>query len=291
MNNLLVVLAYCPKDLEITKKLLFWIYELGSCKPHSILLVADSAVPQPTMRELMDIVRPVFHNVQTMIVTVPAHATFPPNVMFLQAANKVKENYKHDFLWLEPDSIPIYPGWLEDIADEYSRCPSRFMGSIIHQEGQPGMPSDYLNGVAAYPNDAIDLFKNIASIKDGTQAWDIGSAALVVPKAMNTPKIFHFYGLKDLPPVFVATKLPDSPKNHVTLDFVPENAAIFHRSKGGELIDLLRAKITSDKTPPQNLSALEIDTPQTPNGLAQLAATEQPEKRTTGRPKKVETVA
>jgi hypothetical protein len=284
MNNLLVVLAYCPKDLEITKKLLFWISELGSCKPHSLLLVADSAVPQPTMRELMDIVRPVFHKVHTMIVTVPSNVTFPPNHMFLQAANQVKENYKHDFLWMEPDSIPIGEEWLEEIAMAYDDCPSRFMGSIIHQEGQPGMPSDYLNGVAVYPNDAIDLFKNIPTIKDGTQAWDIASASVVIPKAMNTPLIKHFYGLKDLPPVFVASRATDAPKNHVTLDFVPKEAAIFHRSKGGELIDLLRAKrnasIPAKSSSPEgenkfsltetmlagaptpNLSAPEIDTPQ-----------------------------
>lgn len=242
MNQpLLVVLPYHSGDFEIAKKLLDWIVELGSCKPHSLLLAADSAVPQSTMRELMDIVRPMFHKVETMIVTVPANAAWPPNSMFLQAANQVKENYKHDFLWMEPDSIPIYPGWLDDIAEEYGECPKRFMGSIIHQEGQIGLPADYLNGVAVYPNDAIEILNNLPTVKDGTQAWDIGSASAVIPKAMNTNLIYHFFGTKEMPPVFVSAKMPDSPKNHVTLDFVPLGAALFHRSKDGKLIELLRA--------------------------------------------------
>jgi hypothetical protein len=175
----------------------------------------------------------------------------------------------------------------------------RFMGSIISQQGQAGLPEKYLNGVAVYPNNAIEIFDKIPTIKDGTQAWDIGSTASVVPRAMNTPLIFHFYGLKDMPPIFVSAKAPDAPKNHVTLDFVPLQAAVFHRSKDGGLIDLLRARrnaVPETKTVvvaelfvepksepvvdmlPPNLSAPEIDTP-------------QPEKRGPGRPRKVEGAA
>lgn len=243
MNQpLLVVLPYHSGDFKIAKKLLDWISELGSCKPHSMLLCADSAVPQEQMRELMDIARPNFVRVTTMIVTVPASAAWKPNEMFLAAARQVKETCKLPFLWLEADAIPIYAGWLDDIAEAYKECPARFMGSIIKQTGQVGLPAEYLNGVAVYPNDAIEIFEKIATIKDGTQAWDIGGASVVVPRSMNTPLIFHYYGTKELPPVFVAARASDAPKNHVMLDFVPFTAAIFHRSKGGELIDLLRAR-------------------------------------------------
>ena len=66
MNQpLLVVLPYFGGDLEIAKKLIEWIVELGSCKPHSLLLCADSKVPQDQMRALMDLARPVFHKVET----------------------------------------------------------------------------------------------------------------------------------------------------------------------------------------------------------------------------------
>lgn len=247
MNNpILVVIPYHAGDLEITTKLLQWIAELGSCKPHSLLLCADSLVPQGEMRELMDIARPHFVRVTTMIVTVPPSTpeqkVWPPNIVFLNVARQVHETSKFPFLFLEPDAIPMYSGWLDDIAEEYAESPMRFMGSLIKQNGQEGLPPEYLNGVAVYPNDAITVFDKIASIKDGTQAFDIGSASIAVPRSANTPLIQHFWGTKEMPPVFVESKSPDSPKNHVTLEFIRPAVAIFHRSKDGKLIDLLRAK-------------------------------------------------
>lgn len=248
MNKpLLIVLPYFSGDFEIAKKLLIWIAELGSCKPHSLLLCADSLVPQEKMRELMDIARPHFIRVTTMIVTVPMataeQKVWAPNIVFLNVARQVHETSKLPFLFLEPDAIPIYPGWADDIAEEYEECPARFMGSIVKQVGQPGLPPEYLNGVAVYPNDAIEVFERIASVKDSSQAFDVGSASVVIPRAMNTPLIQHLWGEKDLPPIFVKSKLPTSPKNHLTIDVIRKEAAIWHRSKDGSLIQILRDRM------------------------------------------------
>jgi hypothetical protein len=266
MNQpLLVVLPYHNGDIELARKLLTWIAELGSCKPHSILLCADASCPRDKVLELMAIARPHFANTRTMLVAVPvpsndigeaAQKIWPPNVMFLNAARQVQDQFKSDFLWLEPDAIPIYPGWLDDISEEYMECPYRFMGSLIKQQGQEGLPPEYLNGVAVYPNDAFQVFDKIASVKDSTQAFDVGSAAAVVPKSLNTRLIQHYYGTKELPPVFVESRAPDAPKNHVTLDFIPKEAAIFHRSKDGKLIDLLMARRTEvAKKEPETIEA------------------------------------
>jgi hypothetical protein len=249
MNQpLLVVLPYHNGDIELARKLLEWIAELGSCHPHSILLCADASAPRDKVLELMAIARPHFTNTRTMLVIVPAPAdgkkVWPPNVMFLNACRQVWDQFKMNFLWLEPDAIPLYARWLDDIAEEYEECPLRFMGSLIKQQGQEGLPPEYLNGVAVYPNSAFEVFDKITSVKDSSQAFDIGSAASVVPKSMNTRLIQHYYGTKELPPVFVETRAPDAPKNHVMLDFIPVGTAIFHRSKDGKLIDLLRAKRT-----------------------------------------------
>lgn len=254
MNRpLLVVLPYHAGDIEIARKLVAWITELGSCKPHSLLLCADSKVPQEQMRSLMESARPLFAHISTMICTVLENTEdaknpyWAQNQMFLAAARQVKTNYRLDFLWLEPDAIPIYPGWLDDIAEEYEECAKRFMGSVVHQDGQPNMPKDYLNGVAVYPNDAIELFMGIESVKNGGAAWDIGSAGQVVPKSINTTLIKHYYGTKEMPPVFVEARASDAPKNHVTLDFVQPGVALFHRSKDGKLIDLLSKKRNTPK--------------------------------------------
>lgn len=247
MNQpLLVVLPYHAGDIDLARKLIEWIAELGSCKPHSLLLCADTAAPRDKIVDLMELARPHFVKVQTMLVSVPQPAegktVWPPNVMFLNAARQVNQCYKRAFLWLEPDAVPMYAGWLDDIAEEYEETPLRFMGSIIKQQGQEGMPSEYLNGVAVYPNDAIDVFDKIAPIKDGIKAFDIGAATVLMSRSSDTPLIKHYWGERNLPPVFVEAKTPDSPKNHLTLDFIPKEAAIFHRSKDGKLIDILRKK-------------------------------------------------
>lgn len=276
MNPILVVLPYHSGDIDLAKKLLEWIAELGSCKPHSLLLCADSKVPQEQMRALMEIAKPSFNQVKTMIATVPTpepnKQVWAPNVMFLAAARQVKTNYRLDFLWLEPDAIPIYPGWLDDIAEEYWECPRRYMGSVIHQEGQSGLPNDYLNGVAVYPNDAISDFEKIEAVKNSTQAFDTGSAASIVPKALHTTSIKHYWGTKELPPVFVEARAPDAPKNHVTLDLVPLEAAIFHRSKDGKLIELLRKR--GVRTTHEISSSPEL--PEKPNSPAPQSRTQTP---------------
>jgi hypothetical protein len=257
MNKpLLVVLPYHAGDIDLARKLVEWIAELGSCRPHSLLLCADAAAPRDKVLELMELARPHFLKVQTMLVTVPVPTegkpVWPPNVMFLNAARQVRECYKFDFLWLEPDAIPMYAGWLDDIAEEYGESPFKYMGSLIEQKGQEGLPPKYLNGVAVYPNDAISVFEKIVPVKDHSKAFDIGSAPAVIHRAGNSLLIHHFWGNKELPPIFVDTKAPDSPKNHVTLDFVRPAAAIFHRSKDGKLIDLLRARRGAVIPPKEN---------------------------------------
>lgn len=251
MNPILIVIPYHNGDFEIAKKLVEWIAELGNCLPHSILFCADSAVPLEKARQLMDIARPHFNHTSTMICAVPPPTSerkvWPPNFMFLDAAKQVHETSRFDFLWLEPDAIPLSPVWLRQIAFDWHTCPRRFMGSIVKQQGQLGLPAEYLNGVAMYPNNAIELFDKIESVKNSSQAFDVGSASAVIPRAENTPLIQHFWGEKDLPPVFVESKNPDSPKNHVTLDFISKDAVVFHRSKDGKLIDLLRKKLNTPK--------------------------------------------
>jgi hypothetical protein len=45
-----------------------------------------------------------------------------------------------------------------------------------------------------------------------------------------------------MPPVFLPIIVPGSPKNHVGLSFVNPGVVLFHRSKDGGLIKLLREK-------------------------------------------------
>jgi len=244
---LLILLPYHNGDYELALNLVKWMAELSpNYRPHSILCVADNAVPMEKVQELQSITKLLFNYAKTMLVPVPQPTpekmVWKPNEMFLAGARQVKAHYRLPFLWLEPDCVPLTPTWLDDLAEEYSECPTQYMGAIIHQEGQEGLPSDHLTGCSIYPNNAIDLIGKIDSIKNGSQAWDIGCAAQVVPRAMNTKSIHHYWGLKDMPPVFVEARKADDPKNFVTLSFIQPEAVLFHRCKDGSLMTVLRKK-------------------------------------------------
>lgn len=94
-----------------------------------------------------------------------------------------------------------------------------------------------LNGNAVYPCRAIDL---IGPGMNERQAWEMTSAALVMPQTAETPLIQNFWGKPDLAPTFVKHRTPRSPINAFTLDNIKEQTVLFHRCKDGSLIRVLR---------------------------------------------------
>lgn len=267
MNPLIVAIGYHKGDLQRTKNLLEWITELGGCRPHTCLLIADEEVTKEARAELAKIAKQAFD----VVATIPAgvNCAWKPNQMFLSAAKWISECCKLNFLWLEPDCVPLRPDWLDIIAEEYDACPKKFMGPIIRQEGQPGVPAVHLTGCSVYPNDAWDVYDGMAELKTQIAAWDMVAADRVIPRSMNTNLIHHFWGEKDLPPIFVDVKTAESPKNFVTIDFVRKDAVLFHRSKGGELIAMLRKRAkeaTSPSSVPPGSQRSSQTVPKTPAG-------------------------
>jgi len=243
MTPLIVALPYCNKDADLALNLLKWMGQLQtggivSHYPHTLLLAADDTVPRPKIEEIMAEARPLFPVVRTMLI--PPRAGWAPNNMFLAVARQVKQQFRLPFLWLEPDCVPLCSGWLDLLADGYEDCPYKFMGALITQTDQPTLPQVHLTGCAIYPNDAIDFYAQMPDVANGTKAWDIAGADVVVPCTLNTKLIHHFWGTPEMPPIFVSLRTAESPKNHVTRDFVSKEAVLFHRSKDGGLIKLLR---------------------------------------------------
>lgn len=247
MQPLLVVIAYHSGDYERTTQLLGWISELGGARPHSCLLVADEGVSPDQRAALGALAKESFD----FVARIPAgvKTMWAPNGMFLSAAKWINECCKQPWLWLESDCIPLKPGWLDDLAEEYDACPMKFMGPLIKQTDQPDLPPVHLTGCSIYPPDAYGVFAAIPSLQDKIVAWDIEGAGKVVPRSKNTDLIHHFYGPKDLPPTFVDTRTADDPKNRVTLDFIRKDAVLFHRVKDGSLITLLKKKVAASAKP------------------------------------------
>lgn len=244
--NLLTVIPYCTKDAELTKTLLTWIAEISvfDKTEHKLLLVNDSAVPADTHKEIVALAKHSFG----LVFSIPVSPTqgHAPTQMFLTACRWIYECSRFDFLWLEPDCVPLKPNWLLEIEAEYEICPMKFMGPLIKSD-QPNMPAVHLTGCSVYPNDAWEIYRDRKPLQTDNVAWDIEAAPAVVPRSLDTKLIQHFWGKQDQPPVFVESRAANSPENHVTLHFLSPSAVLFHRSKDGSLIKLLRSQVKPKK--------------------------------------------
>jgi len=246
-NSLLVVVSTHNGDFNLAENLIRWIGELdgatagpAGCKlPYPCLLIVDQTVEQARWMALFNAAKKIFAHARVVTVQVP-NTGWKPNTMFLTAAKYVHENYALPFLWLEPDCVPLKAGWLDDINKGYKESPLRYFGAVIEQTEQKNLPGRHLTGCSVYPNDAWEDFEKMAEVTSGRQAWDIAGAERIATAATNTGLIHHFWGQKDKPPVFVESREPNAPENHVLLNFIKPDAVLFHRNKTGDLIPLLR---------------------------------------------------
>ena len=240
---LVVVIPYCTKDAPEAKCLLEWIGEIQGTHPHdACLMVADAAVPLEQQKEIGAVAKGIFSWAQTMMVPVkPAvngQYQVPAAEMFKWAAMQIDTTLKWNWLWLEPDCVPLKSGWLSALTEAYNSQPKRFMGALIETD-QPGVPKVHLAGCAIYPN---CFYQDIEKKKfcDGKTHFDLQWANYVVPGAVNTELLFHRWGAPSDPPTFKAVKELTDGVNVGTLDLIPPSAVLFHRNKDGSLIDLLR---------------------------------------------------
>jgi len=264
---LLVILPCHQGDVAQSETLLRWIKELGNVSEHSLMIAADAEVPQEKVKALLDIVRGEFHSVRAMIVNTGVKG-WPQaaNLVFRAVARQVNEFYKAQWLWLEPDTVPLRASWLNDIAEEYTRCPKLFMGCILDAERPiEGLPNKYMSGVAVYPTNTYELLTDLwkdarftapsnpklsmEQRQANVRAFDMLAANFIVPRAHHTPLIQHFWGTSySTPPIFKAARTEADPMNTVTLDMVKSDAVLFHRCKDIEgFLALLRIRLEAKK--------------------------------------------
>jgi len=254
MTPLLVTLPTHPGDIEQSETLVKWIVELGPVRDHSLLIGADSEIPQERVKALMEIARPAFHNVRAMSINVGVKGwPLAANLTFRAVARQVYELCKLPWLLLEPDSIPLRADWLNMLADEYSKSPKPFMGSLMDNESAAeGLPKKYLSAIGIYPQNAYvrlgELWKDarftgpvkpakmgVAQFQSTVRAYDMIAAEFLVPRAQHTNLIHSHWGPDyNTPPLFVPQRTEASPPNAVTVDFIKKDAVLFHRVKAIE---------------------------------------------------------
>ena len=144
------------------------------------------------------------------------------NYAFHQAAQIMKGE---PFFWLEPDSIPLCAGWLNQIKKIYSDCHKQFMLS-----SDKNAPHDIIGGIGVYGPRTFEIIpKNIDGDMHGL-GWDM----YILQKQPNmvcwSPLIQHSYGIYDKAGTAKPHRFPRDNR------IIRKDAVIFHRDKYQDLI-------------------------------------------------------
>lgn len=243
---MLTVIPFCASDAPLAKSLLKWIIELGACKNHKALLIADPSQSWVSVMDIQQVANDAFQSAN-LITTDEHYEGWPEasNWMWFSAAEHVSKYYKEPFLWLEPDAVPLKAGWLDKVAGEYS---GGYMGDIYKFDNPNGpfAPIDVMSGVAVYPVNAFAQIGGIIRARP-KQAWDVSAGGVMTKHGKHTNLIHHFFGRQGMPPTFVKVKVNGHPENGKTLAEIRPDAVLFHRNKDGTLINLLSKRMPPDK--------------------------------------------
>jgi hypothetical protein len=147
-----VVLAFSTGDADQALALLEFIGQLGGCQEYSALIVVDAAVDWAKCVDALTLANRAFRDARIIATETPVTG-WPAgaNALWLKAAHHCK-CAGTDWLWLEPDAIPVKRGWL--VAIDKMRKGHRYFGHIYPYREQV---MKVMSGIAVYPPDAFDL--------------------------------------------------------------------------------------------------------------------------------------
>lgn len=230
-----VVIPFHQGDVEQARQLLFWIQEIDDLWDNQHLdfdvYLVCPWMGRDVLSVFMDYAKRLFRSA-TLIMpsSLPQDCKWPrgANAMWLATIKDMES----PFLWLEPDSVPLCPGWLDTINEAYWKCGLPFMGSI-NEEGN----KRHLSGVAVYPGNMEDHYHDF-NIGDG--AFDMWHQDKILPNVFNSRLIFNFWGQHGFSPTFRETLSKEDPLNTLTPRVIPPESVLFHRCKDSSLTGILR---------------------------------------------------
>lgn len=225
MPNLIAAIGFCPNDAWRAERLLDWIYQQNGRKAiNGYCVLAPSHDTHAELRHKMTIAAELAFSSVNSIKIGPCSGSNRAehiNNLFRQTALNIYNTFKLPFLWLEPDTVPLRKGWLEELDDAYKDQPRRFMGahlSVNVTEGQE--PQLMLSRPAVYAPDAI---RDLDGYCKSNAVFERVSASAMVPRSTKTRLIQHLPIVDDTP-----------------FDKVRDDACLLHPDKKGRLIDELR---------------------------------------------------
>jgi hypothetical protein len=228
-GNFMVVFGFCNLDIELLKKNLHWMSWMDMPKTHDCLLSYDRTTLRDNVKIVEDMARKVFCTVQHTSYAVPTGVGFAQTFAWQHAARHMHAIYRN-WLWLEPDAIPLKPDWLTILQTIYDYSHQPFVGPMV--EG-----ASHMNGCPTiYPANTPELLPRTMS--HTMNAWDCECADEMKGKTKDIGHIsVAVWGVKNGRLNPLEGEAPNFPKGSPLLNQIPKTAVIFHRDKFGSLID------------------------------------------------------
>src|SRR4029078_12258643 len=118
---MILAIAFCERDQDLMLENIRWWNELGGCKGHKAVLWRDRRTNLDIAKEIQAEAFKCFDDV--LVFTAGAEIDGWPEGAnyFMRIASGYLQNRKdcRYFLWMEPDAIPITPGWMDRLEAEY----------------------------------------------------------------------------------------------------------------------------------------------------------------------------
>jgi hypothetical protein len=228
----IVVFPTCHKDLGQCQKLIDWCSEIDTYPNHQALIVASTLITNEQISSLVASAQKSFSNVTAIKQKIAEEGGWPisPNRMFQLAAQWVQDVGRREWLWLEPDAIPLRAGWLDTLQSEYLAGGKPFMGTVFEWvSAVRKLP--HLTGTAIYPPDLARL--NPYVLNTSTIPFDCTRPDITLKHAHQTRLIQHVWGDRE---TNVAPTFPDP----TSLSVIDPTSVVWHRCKDGSLIERLR---------------------------------------------------
>lgn len=230
---MVIVFPFHSGDSASALTWLSWIEELGGCKSHSIILMPAKGVNSDAPKELA--IR-AFGSVSILqdAEGIDGHPA-GPNSMMRQAIWHCQMASIGPWTFMEPDCIPLVPGWLDQWEMEYRAHGKPFMGELRPAHD---VTPEYLTGNMVLPPTALTLAPMLARkglSREGVElAFDIVSASQTLPQAHLTKL------LQQVPKNADGSSItfPD----FASLGIIRDGAVLFHPCKDGSLVKQLRAR-------------------------------------------------
>ena len=214
--NLLTVMPCHSGDAMLAENLLDWTFQLNERKQSGSLLVVCYGDTHEEMREKLSIAGDVACSNFEMIIS-PEIASPSKSDRIAQvfnfAADHIAKNYRVPWLWLEPDSVPLRRGWLEELDNAYTSQPKMHLGPHF----QAADKRILMSRTAIYSPKLS---------KVNLPLFTTASADVITPASTKTRLIQQIY------------YKPES-----DLVKIRPDAVLLHSDKTGKLIQYLRSKL------------------------------------------------